>query len=381
MLNLEITESDSHDFANHLCVNGQVLDDSYAYISEDKRITATVYSPDQSLMLTKYSARELASQLAEAKLHLGERPWPELKTRIELQFDTDLRNCVAKLLFLIDAEQWAGPFSLAAYRKAVQDVIKSSGMPGISVLERDAFDNAFWMLNGFGISILIRDPENSLQQEITHWIGIVKPLLEHTRAVLSEEVQRDTLVTLFNFPPALHTACEQYLLYFIQFLRDLGIAAEGDIRHRAGQVLFSVRPDEGAEALDRIREALDVYLQIPATPDLDRTFAASRDIAALQLQANVHHLRGQITLASAVLQAREAEIEALKISNYQYRQLIAASAEVNQISLLPGKGQVPALEEETLLDGIITVTPYEGKGFKVNLPAILRSLKRRMSSS
>jgi hypothetical protein len=175
----------------------------------------------------------------------------------------------------------------------------------------DGIGSILGYLNGFGFSIIIRDPSLPLSEELAHWVGVVHPFLEHARTVLSAEVQRDTLITLFDFPPALSTACEQYLLYFVQFLRDLGIEAEGDVRHRANQVLFSVRPQEGAEALDRIREALAIYLQLPSTPGLEVAVGES----VLQLQANIHHLKGQITLLRAVASANQAEIRALDAEN------------------------------------------------------------------
>ncbi|MBW3654775.1 MAG: hypothetical protein KY444_01615 [Gemmatimonadetes bacterium] len=208
-------------------------------------------------------------------------------------------------------------------------------------------------------------------------------MLDHARAVLSAEAQRDTLVTLFDFPPALSTACEQYLLYFVQFLRDLGIEAEGDVRHRANQVLFSVRPHEGAEALDRIREALAIYLQLPSTPGLEVAVGDSPDIAVLQLQANIHHLKGQITLLKAVASANRAEIraldaenQALSLANYQYHQVFAAAAEANRLVSLPQSGSESTAEDEPILGGMVTLTRLEGKGFKVNLPEIFRKLKR-----
>src|SRR5688500_5103489 len=91
----------------------------------------------------------------------------------------------------------------------------------------------------FNLECTIRDFSNSIRDEVGHWVEVITPLLEHAREVLSEEVQRDTLVTLFRFPPAVRAACEQYLVYFGQFLEDLGIRATTDLRHReAGDVLF-----------------------------------------------------------------------------------------------------------------------------------------------
>jgi uncharacterized protein YebE (UPF0316 family) len=65
----------------------------------------------------------------------------------------------------------------------------------------------------------------------------------------------------------------------------------------------------------------------------------------------------------------------LKLSNFQYQQTIQAqAAEVltSKSSIISGTS-----EKEALIKGFITVTPFKGKGFEIDLPKILRSLKRR----
>ncbi|HEX8317703.1 hypothetical protein [Longimicrobium sp.] len=103
----------------------------------------------------------------------------------------------------------------------------------------------------------------------------------------------------------------------------------------------------------------------------------------LQLQANIHHLKGQITLLKAVASANRAEIraldaenQALSLANYQYQQVIAAAAEANRLVSLPKSDSESTAEDEPILGGMVTLTQLEGKGFKVNLPEIFRKLKR-----
>lgn len=184
---------------------------------------------------------------------------------------------------------------------------------------------------------------------------------------------RDTLVTLFDFPAPIRTACEQYLLYFTQFLQDLGIRAETDVRHRAGRVLFSVTPQDGPEALERIRDALDTFLELPSVRGFDREVGPDADVAVMQLQANIFHLKGQLAIAGAMLRAKDAEIEHLLLANGQYRQLLAASSQVGVVAgaLLDSDEQ-----DEPILGGIVTITKFEGKGFRLNLPELFRRLKR-----
>jgi hypothetical protein len=106
--------------------------------------------------------------------------------------------------------------------------------------------------------------------------------------------------TIFEFPHELEIPCEQYLLYFAQFLNDLGVNATSNIKHEAGKVLFSVTPTDSIDALDKIREALAVYLNLPSSPIIyDESFAAMR------LQQQIENLQHSQKMRARELQLTE----------------------------------------------------------------------------
>jgi hypothetical protein len=80
-------------------------------------------------------------------------------------------------------------------------------------------------------------------------------------------------------------------------------------------------------------------------------------------------------LAQAVLETKNATIEALQAANLQYRQLLSANPQ--------GQGQLPAQQtddpqrDETILGGAVTLTKYNKGGIQVNLAFIFRELRRR----
>lgn len=114
------------------------------------------------------------------------------------------------------------------------------------------------------------------------------------------------LVQTFKFPKNARTACEQYLIYFGQFLKDLGIEADLQLDEQGEQVLFKVTPREGLAVRSKIREALTLYLELPFSQDLQRNTEGITEIAVLQLSANVMHFISQLILAGAITQARDA---------------------------------------------------------------------------
>jgi CheY-like chemotaxis protein len=200
-------------------------------------------------------------------------------------------------------------------------------------------------------------------------------LSARARAILrrknSPRQAEDSLVTLFRFPPGIRSCCSQYLLYFVQFLEDLGIKADSEIKEDAGRILFSVTPADGTSALGKIKEALEVYLDLPRNPEFNATADEFSDIAVSQLKANVFFLKSQLELAQAMLETKSATIEALNLTVYQHRQLLTGPS-ADQTT---PKAKTSS-ESEPIIGDTVHLTKYEGKFVKVDLPTILRRLKR-----
>lgn len=280
------------------------------------------------------------------------------------------RGCI-RLNVAANSFHWAGPYSIEAMRTMIFDRLNSQNDGLFAAGDDDPLRAD--LFGGFSVSC-----EWGIDEKLNDLVRTVsvegRALIRETHYRLIAEVQRDTLVTLFRFPPAVRVACEQYLVYFGQFLADLGIQAETSLQHHSGELLFSVTPRDGVEALDRIRVALDEYLSLYRMREFDQEIAKTSDIAAMQLQANVHHLKGQLALAAAIMRAKDAEIESLELSNLQYRQMAATQAEVTRLA------QRDSGESEPLLGDFVAVTQVETTGLRLDLPRILRSLKRRFGS-
>jgi hypothetical protein len=167
------------------------------------------------------------------------------------------------------------------------------------------------------------------------------------------------------------TACAQYLTYFIQFLEDLGVKADSEIKENAGRVLFSVTPKDGPSALGQIREALDAYLRLPRNPEFGSESAEFGGVAVSQLKANVFFLHSQLALAQAMIEAKDARIEALDLTVYQQRQLLTGVSVEK-----PASSSQDWDQDEPILGDTVHLTKYEGKIVKIDFPTILRRLKR-----
>jgi hypothetical protein len=78
------------------------------------------------------------------------------------------------------------------------------------------------------------------------------------------------------------------------------------------------------------------------------------------------HLRSQLMLSEAIIQAKDASIQSLNLTVYRYEQFALEHAQSDK-----------SKNEEDVIKGVLAVRKFDGKGFSVDLPEIFRRLKRR----
>jgi hypothetical protein len=360
-----------------LTLNGQLIEgvsvDRYKNRIGSERLSVSVYDTEASTLLMLCRLAEIAKQIDDLTLQIPEaineyfdqvkivlRDYDGIEAlRFDFRFDTDVTL-------------WAKSWSITDFVSTLISVVEDRGILGLSCNQ----PGEYVLDPPLTLSAEPHTPGDTVQQVLQHWLPIIKDVCEEAETILATTTRKEALVALFQFAPEIKTTCEQYLLYFVQFLEDLGISATADLQEQARGVLFTVTPKSGPEALERIREALDIYLQMPLRPDLDAEVTRHTDIAVRQYAANVLHLRSQLTLAQAVLEAKDATIENLQAANLQYKQLLGAKPQSQ--GQLSGSGAGNAQGDEDILGGAVTITKYTGKGFQVNLPLIFRELRRRL---
>lgn len=183
----------------------------------------------------------------------------------------------------------------------------------------------------------------------------------------------NAVISWFEFPERVRIPCEQYLIYFIQFLKDLGIAAEANIRNESGKVLFSVIPTKESVALKQIRDALEVYLQLPSKISTMNYVNVPNDPKIQQLIANTQHLNSQLMLCNATMQMQAQTIERQQILIDQHQRMLDST--ILQTSLVSMSTSGKEEDKEELFGGTVALKKYEGKGFEVNVANIYRWIK------
>jgi hypothetical protein len=221
----------------------------------------------------------------------------------------------------------------------------------------------------YKFSISVDHPTNIIEEEVSTYRAVFQAIHEQVEASLKAQLSAQSVLMFFDFPDEVKVPCEQYLLYFAKFLKDLGVEAETALTTEAGQVLFTVTPIDETQALDSIRSALDVYLRLPSSPIADAT---NESIAIQRLEANILRLRGDLKLAAAELQAKNTTIEAQRLIIDVKTAML--SGEILAASV---KDVTPQTEgKEQLIDGLIALSTYKNKGVEIYLGEVLRRMKK-----
>lgn len=271
-------------------------------------------------------------------------------------------------------ESWNRSWPMAKYADELERLIAIQFSPGLRV---EWGDERF--------PIIIRagpvEPGAVIGEVVGRWLTVIQQLHETAERNLVALQHVDSVVAKFHFPPAVATACTQYLEYFVQFLADLGIQAEAEVQHKAAEVLFRVTPAEGREALERVRHALDAYLQLPTDPSLALVPSSGQDPAVWELRAVVRHLRDRVEFQNDVLEAKNAtiaaqahSIEALELSNFRLRPIPGGEEQADVKGAAAADGED---DSEAIIPGAVSVKRYEIGPIVVEIPEILRMLKRR----
>lgn len=193
----------------------------------------------------------------------------------------------------------------------------------------------------------------------------------------------DKIKILFDFPVEVRAISEQYLAYFSEFLRQISIDAVANIQHDGNRTIFSVSPQSKEEALERIYEALEVFLKLPQI-DINQFISQDDRLEVIQLQSQIMNYKGQLGLAVSRIQLAQATINTQKgiidqkdiLISQQSQALLSLSEEIRSGRVLQSSRVEPLKEE--VFAGIISVKKYERGFLSIDVPQLLRWFKEKL---
>lgn len=338
--------------------------------SDEPDFWIAIYDQEVSERVSMHHFIELPADLERIELNIP-FAWSDLLETYVYR-NNDKHSFEIWFTFSFDFDNWKRLYSISEYVEQFIELLEVAENKEIVWKYDDEIKS-----NGFTIKFPIKSPQLLIRDEIERCSKIVQGFNEEVERLLISKLHQDSVAMYFDFPEEVKVPCEQYLLYFVQFLKDLGVDATAELQHQIGQVLFTVTPVDTRDALDRIRTALEVYINLPASL-LDDSSTMNNDIAIQRLAGNIYHLKSQLSLAQAMLQAKDATIQAQLITIHHQQCLL--SGEIIFDSLKRVTPQHKDEDKEELLGGTLAITKYKTKGVEINLPEIYRLLKRLITS-
>lgn len=351
-----------------LFIDGTLVEGAEIQAFGDDHISSISSSTQNATeKLLKYPLRLLLETSAYSFRLLYEVSWNEAAGQLWPSF-SDPETGKSKLYLLFNrVSRWRRRYSFEEYFEELILETRTSPLPNVVVEDTRSEPDVSVMLpfDVFVVSFTDIDKELPLKDELERCLNSFRSIHDKAVTKLEAKYPSDSIEICFDFPEEVRVACEQYLLYFVQFLRDLGVNATAELRHFAGEVLFAVTPADKATALDNIRTALETYLQLPSSPIANDAMA---EVAMQRLAANVEHLKGQVRLASAEIQLKEATIEAQQTTI----QLLRGNVMLESLKdVTPKSGE----DKEPVLLGTVALTKFNWKGLEINYPEIFRKLR------
>ncbi|MFS0556566.1 hypothetical protein [Brevibacillus sp. 179-C9.3 HS] len=362
-----------------IIINGETLDITNTYVSSlrDRVFSLHSYDYEDSLKIADtYSFRELVfnnsivSYISNISLFL---PIEGVEfsdyLRIISENDTKLRVCHE--FKIDDFEHWKKPWSIAEYAKVMKEFTTMRGL---------SWDEDEVITNGFSIIWEIDNLDMKVRDFYERSSPIAREIHDQSIVILRSQSSPNTLVSLFSFPEHIKIACEQYLLFFVTFLKEIGINATGDLVHQAGDVLFSITPESKEIALEQIQRALQIYLQLPENPAFQNYQLTTNDMNVQQLIATIQHFQSQLMFYQSMLQLQQATIQAQQSTIDVYLKTIGASHVSNNIQPIStyvkqiSDGQ-KVEDNISFLGGNVSLTKYQGNGFEIDLPRLYNLVK------
>ncbi len=343
-------------------LDGVILKDTFAVKPSNKPEFTIVVGPDEVVRIGKSLFSEVPDNVVSLLLK-GALKWGYLHIN-DIRISTQTGQVEFIYFRRLSLTEWKEPFSFEEYIIKFLELGKNYAGMHISLDREPRVDISI-------VRASLSSPQYSISDELERCSNTILQLDKEVRASLLSELRKDSMLTYFDFPEEVKMPCEQYLLYFIQFLRDLGVEATAEIQHEVGQVLFAVTPTDKETALDKIRVALEIYMRLPSSPTSDISF--DDEIAVQRLEANIFHLKGQLKLAHAELLSNERTLQAQQYIIDSQQRL------VNGLVLLESAKTVTpqqkSEDKEEVLRGVLSLTKVKGKGFELDLPEIFRRLK------
>ncbi|MBE0363596.1 hypothetical protein PULV_a1061 [Pseudoalteromonas ulvae UL12] len=175
-------------------------------------------------------------------------------------------------------------------------------------------------------------------------------------SIMSNDKQR--ILVEFCFPNEIRVPCEQYLVYFSQFMVDQYVDVNTTLLRDDLKSTFEIKPKNKNIALKAIYELLTQYLNLPSIELTEINH--DKDIKQARLMSELYSLKSKLSLAYA--ENNSLRKSALNGDLIQYVDVVSDS-----------KGKIS--DKEFMIGEYLKVKPIKLLGLEINVPLMLNRIK------
>ncbi|MDP1663616.1 MAG: hypothetical protein Q8L79_00695 [Methylobacter sp.] len=263
------------------------------------------YSEDIDKELSLKICSSLASDIPKGLGYFSEFESEIFPNANWIDFKKENGSVQVKLSITFSWEEWNHPFTIQEFLESYKNEMSDIGFK--TEINKDDgwayFDIIFFVLDGIVL------------HRIDEVIHAAKKEYQSLVVKLARAGSENIFVKVFNFPKEYESICTQYLVWFGEFLLNLGIDADVSAENNRHQTSLIVSPKEAPELLIKIEQLFYQYLSLPYIEysPAQAVSASVEDKYLLQmLFSQVENFKNQIQMKDAVIEMKELSIASLK---------------------------------------------------------------------
>jgi hypothetical protein len=257
---------------------------------------------------------------------------------------TDISSTPNTVIFEIELihnmDEWTYPFSVKVLNQYLRENFVSNN---------SKMTNASTQYCALSFEISKDDTSVNLKELIFDAAEKLLSFYNQSINELNEKHSENLFVKLFDFPPEYANICSQYLMWFGEFLKNLGIDADVSTENKDGKTSLIVSPTENGEMLEQIEQLFYQYLALPYADFLPASKQTPQEMYAYQsAMSQIDNLKNQIQMKDTILQLHQATNSALTeklILQANQPLLLESLKDEKKYELFGGLISIPAKQE------------------------------------
>ncbi|MBB1467908.1 hypothetical protein H5232_05445 [Pseudoalteromonas sp. SG41-5] len=265
------------------------------------------YCEDIDFDLTTKIIEKKVDEIPSGLQYLSEFESDEFSNVNWIDFKCDGNSVELILHVTFNWEDWNQPITIQEFLECYKDEIRRSGFNS-----QITKDEGWASLN---ITLVVSQGE--IIKQIEPLIIIAKETYQSLLIKLIKNKSKDLFVKVFEFPKEYESICSQYLIWFGEFLRNLGIDASVSTENKNGQTSIIVSPEDASELTSKIEMLFYQYISLPYSeylPALDTKISTEDKFKVQMLTNQIESFKTQIQMKDAIIEMKELSIMNLKES-------------------------------------------------------------------